>query len=587
MVTLNANIPLTGAGVCSYNGITFSPYQQVTLHCEPVYDAAERTVVSMRWTVHVVDVAAAGPADFANDGTPFSVEPSMLTIRQALEQPAAELHVDGKGFGGLAVNVPGDPPGSYRDCNWGPKPRLLNLKPRGQQGACYIEWECTTEIIDCAGGALATHQIMEANYKIQWQIDFGGYTRRTYAGYIRIPVTRPTQDQRQLQDWADAYRQNVMNAVVCPVGFRREADFNTNEAKNILEFTISDVEMAAQILQDGVVECEASHEVENSDFFSSAWQGTVSATYEMAKDVPRSQALLRFYDLLNSRGFFAVKQNGGAWLGVRSFRMSEPEIFGKKCAHFEATYMFTIPDPNAFVGPSGLWTPVPGTSWGVWKASMHGIFQAQGRGYANLVQGQNDDVIVDMCNSSTVATLQGGYDATLTAGGPPNAGNSLPSTIGSFLHVQMEVKFETDDSILETKDIPLSANPGPVLGQSNVLSTDPAGGFPSVGPGYGYYPPGIPGSATLTTTQQRTLPGLVVRFSGRGIRVGYLIDNPVVNFPPGMDIVQANQGDDNGFKTAQVAAWFGLPVIAADWDYRFVVRSLPVSPLGVIAGLMR
>src|SRR5262249_34253683 len=138
--------------------------------------------------------------------------------------------------------------------------------------------------------------LMEYNFKLGVSIDASGYSRRNFTGHIRIPQTRITVDDRRLSDQADAYREQVVPALL--VGFRRESsDFALSDDKCRLDFTVVDVEVGPNYPPPGVVEVSMSHEVSTDKVYGARWAATLSATYELARDTPRETALKYFLNV--------------------------------------------------------------------------------------------------------------------------------------------------------------------------------------------------------------------------------------------------------------------------------------------------
>src|SRR5262249_37622958 len=135
--------------------------------------------------------------------------------------------------------------------------------------------------------------IMEWNYRLSFDVDTSGYTKRTYSGHLRIPQTRKSVDDHTLSDQADAYRELINPPLL--VGFRRTpGTFVLSEDKCRLDFPIVDQEIGPTYPPPGVVEVSMSHEVATDRVYKGMWTATLSATYEVARNVDRATPMRYF-----------------------------------------------------------------------------------------------------------------------------------------------------------------------------------------------------------------------------------------------------------------------------------------------------
>jgi hypothetical protein len=155
-----------------------------------IYDAAGRTVVQTNLALTVKAKIIGGATQ----------DTSLDAIRAALERPGGQLTVTGLGFGTLAINTPG----GKKDLAWGPKPQTLSWENVGAGRAANVVWQCEVALLGCLSAA-DSGQVMEFTWEATFAVDNGGYTTRTIAGSLRIPMTRQAVGDSTLPDCADAY----------------------------------------------------------------------------------------------------------------------------------------------------------------------------------------------------------------------------------------------------------------------------------------------------------------------------------------------------------------------------------------------
>lgn len=360
----------------TYNGITLNVTQVVSVSCRNVYDAAERTVTHVVVSLRVKAVVAAGAAQNA----------TLAAYRVALERPGAALTYTGMSFGGLTINA--------TDLIWGPRPRVLLWRPKGDQAA-EIEWHADVAMLHCANAPFRG-QVMEAVYSLSVSVDKAGYTTRVHRGLIRIPMTRLAVNNINVPDTADAYFEDWVPAK--PDNCERAITRDLDESKCKLVFTVTDTERRGNPLPFGMVEATGSHTLvaETRGVFK-VWSGTLSMQCEMERGRPRTEAWEGWKRLMADRLGAARREASTVFL--TGMTIGEPELFGPAAASFSVSYRITAPvggrRRNFF--PFGqLWRPVPGTNWAQWSASLRNGAHHP-RGHAGYRHRAADDVIVDLC----------------------------------------------------------------------------------------------------------------------------------------------------------------------------------------------
>lgn len=592
----------------SYNGITFPPTMTETREASvrPMYDQAGRTVI-----YNVYSITLKSTLGDINQAVGQSTDGTLETLRKRLTTPGAELHYNGCGLGfDLTINAPVDPlslPPPKRDVVWGPKPQLLKWKPLGRQ-ACEIEWSVQVAVPDCDEANYA-FALMELNFKFTWDIDLSGYTRRTYSGFLRIPQTRKTVDDRTLLDQADD--DNYLQAVYPPtlIGFRRVVGQRTlSEDKCRLDFSVVDQEIGPNYPPEGVVEVSMNHELRSNGSITAAsgsWISTLQATYEIARDTDRTVALKLFLNALLERMNRAVavpygpKQERQKPL-ILSFRASHPEIYGKKAASFSASWrvLSTLVD---LAKASGLWTAPPFSDAEAWADSLKDTaFHRRGNAklyFARTGQGI-PDVLIDLCQRDEVANTELVETFEPEEDGPDRElNNEIPKPETSWLHFRSDFEFEQKDDLPEIKLLPvtqtgispmrvLSTTP-PVaeINDPYSLSTDTtydAGTRPApeltfdlarVG-SLSVYKEETDQGASRYVTQLRNTPEIFVTLRGEAVRAGFEITPPALASVGGCNVTPANR-EGNGFTRSVLGSLFGVTIYGCIWDLRYRVLGVP------------
>ena len=589
--------------ICFYNGVTFpTETETVGIESRPVPDSSGRAVM---YVVHKITVRATIAT--ANQAAGATTDATLAALRQRLTAYGGEFHYENVGFGNLTVNVPPGGPtvganGKARDAVWGPKPEMLSWKPLGQLAA-EVTWSVQVAVPECdtATYAFAT---MEAVFRLQFDKDESGYTRRVYSGHVRIPQTRATVNTRTLSDSADRLLERV-NPPPVP-GFRRIPGSATlSEDKCRLDYTITDQEIGPNYPPPGVVEVSCSHTASTDQYYGGQWFGTIRATYELARDTPRSTAFAYFYSVYEDRARQAQNtpfrlagpkqgQRAAQVVLVRRLEVSEPEVYGKKGAAFSLTYAF-MSRVEDIVKASGMWRPVPNSNWQRWATSLANT-AFHPRGNAKLRFNPADDAIVDLCAQS---------QSTLRAGGGPTDTSAL-RTIGdktinptpppetSWLRYWSVLWLEVLDETVEMKLLPqapvnpYASSPGnPYLnspgaagflqGQAPQLYRGPSTPFNTQVYASPYASsPGAAGAGGGAVIQQRARPTVAAHLSGFAVRAGYPIAPPALVSVGGVPAVPANRGGPF-FGHWIMASWFGLPIVGCWWHFRYLLAGTPAS----------
>jgi hypothetical protein len=570
---------------CRYSSYVFpTETETVELAGKPIYASDGRTIIYIEWTIHLKWVLATVPAAASTDIT-------MFALRQILTAPAAEFHYSNVGFGNLDINVGS---GGKRDVVWGPKPISFRYKPTGANQAAELDWIVQVAIPECAN-ARYQFALMEAVYKLNFDIDQSGYTTRVYSGHLRIPQTRSAPGARGLTDTADAYRERIVPPLL--PGFRRiPGSFDISEDKCRLDWSIRDVEEGPNFPPPGVVVANMDYSVSNGMYLYGTWAATLKATYEMSRDVPRSIAFGHFISVVADKtrraaAVMFIDADGRPARNTvlfRSLTMREPEIYGKKGAAFSADWTYCSKREDILL-TSAMWIPVPNSNWQLWANSMtRGAWSP--RGFANMRNGPGEDTIIDLCQQpQAIAPGQVTLRAlppeirTLRASLPP-----YPPPNTSWMQYLSTLHVEPQDGSVVLKPMPLTSvaptpSDPPIL--RGVLDDPIQNQLRGLADGLRLPAPLRPYAAASgqapAVIQARTTPTIYVVLEGHAIRAGYDISPPTLRSYGGQPATPAN-GRGYGFGSAVLQNWLGVPIVGCYWRLRYVLPDAPTSASGVM-----
>lgn len=397
----------TGFGTIRYNGVTFGPIVKTDIVGEFVYDDAERMVKYVKYVLHVHTIVYS--SSVANMNT------TMDAVQDALSEPGRELVLQDIGFDIALSTAIG---GSRQDIVWGAKPRVLQWVTLGHVAA-EVTWVVEFNVSRCASpGTLSGNPFLSFNWGVTYAINEEGLTTRTITGSCEVPATRGPNGSRMVLFNVDAKWDRILVRV--PFGFRRVNNTRTiNAAKNRIDFTVADQQLAGEPFPAGLVNADLDYDFSNVNSQSFLqWVATLSGSLTVAPNQPPSLAAEWFFRILATK--------------VAAIKTKTNNIFPMRCrvghkpftrtSRFSVTYMVTVSLPE-ILSTSGLWAPVPGTDYGTWAMSMSDVWS--NRGNAKLRMNPIDDRLIDACVSFPQATIgtegsqvelqQGSYNNTLFA----------------------------------------------------------------------------------------------------------------------------------------------------------------------------
>lgn len=397
---------------------------QVSMSARLVYDDADRAV---RHKVLAITVKTIVIAD--DTGTQDS---QMAAIRRILEKPGLQLDVVGIGAG-LSSNV--------KDYAWGPKPRVVELKP-----LCHLAWSLvwTVEVAQYACATVNENAWESFNFQQEWGVDLEGKTTRTIQGTVVIPAnrrfvtgTRPTADR--VRDYV---------TVQVPEGFRRIAQrYNESPDKKTLTFTVVDQELRDDPLPFGIIDAQGSRSVatEGPAFSKGGAQLTMSLT--VAPGYPKNLAALHFFKEVIATGKRLYKERNGRATVIPRQLVINHELWSRT-----SSFVFSWELVGCLMDlllANDLYEPVAGTDYRQWRQSVEHLWKP--RGIADLRANPYDDAIIDVC-SNIQSALIGGQEPTYPIAGQQNLGNLLCDNITedkSWIEYQTVVKYKSDQDYQE------------------------------------------------------------------------------------------------------------------------------------------
>lgn len=601
-----------------YNGVLFPSGTTETtgVSIRPQQDSSGRTTVYNVYSLSFRTVLAGGPTDS-----------SVLAARRALTTQGGAFQYDGRGIGGLTINV-----GNQRDVVWGPKPKELGFRPMGGPGiACELTFSIEVAIPDCSQ---AKHRFaaMEFCFSPTYDVQ-DGYTTRRITGHLAIPMTRSAAANRTLPDSVDYYREQIAPPLV--PGFRRKyGPWRINEAKTRLDFEIIDEEMGGNIPPDGCVRASMSHTVSSTQVGLLKWSGNFQADYELARDADPYNVFADTMAIIKNRVEYtiaAVNQNRFSRQLVKdsaskaiipvSMSLGEPDIFAqRRRMTFSLGYTFVCDVRDILLG-SGLYRPVPNTDWRSWSASIADSAFSP-RGVAGLVFNMGDDRIIDLCDPGGGQYVPPQAEPTWrNMGSIPMPGRQYasqytdmiratfprPKAEESWVYYENEFFLEADSGtvplrLLPTQELKGAADQfagkvreaslaGKVISRINGEKQDIVGEIwdalntvlptsPNTAPATTAPPASSPAANKDTTIQRRVKPGVVIFMTGRAARAGFPVPCPRLEKINGVIVTPGCRQDrGEGFGTGIKFAANEAPIYTARWNLRYY---LPDVPTGIL-----
>jgi hypothetical protein len=377
--------------------------------------------------------------------------------------------------------------------------------------------------------------------------------------------------------------------------------------------------MGPNIPPKGVVDIDATEELASSVGGLASWVATISATYTLAADCPDPQiALVHFIRILCGSRIKAIAKTIGSLspsITPILFRMSDPGMGFKTPIRPMFSMQFTYNrDLAKAIGSTGLWEPVPSSSWQYWATSLqNSAFHP--RGVAKLRLNVGEERLTSLCKTSTTKATTGG--AIEIRGKPPKMTDMTakelidaiapkPDEQTSWLYYTNDLEFEADNGVVSIRTLPTSTLTGrqdvfgsvadalsrPVdaltgAAQQFLETVGQAGG--AIGGAFGGGPPPGPGRGQGRLENdmggdvtRRVAPTQVVYLVGKAARSGFPIPRPNLDDVGGVKPVPANRLDRGEGFTQRVMYGAGTsPIYLARWRLRYSLPTPPKRPVAV------
>jgi hypothetical protein len=396
--------PESAVGEVTYNGFTFPGPFSCTIRSVPIYDSANRARKYIQYTITIECIVV--PDDPPTSTPGVQTDTNLANIRKRLQSPYKPLTFEDQGFGPITVDGL-----TVVDSLFGPKPRMLSWEPVGSNRACRVLWQCEVTIPECSSGtARYTNALAELTFQSSWNINEDGMTERTTRGTIEVPISIKDGIAR---DTIDNYRE-TFNPPQLP-NFWRSRHYDESRGKNVMEISIIDVEVPSDNpLWPGSVKADVRHTL-TSDFDNDAyvvWHNTLQGSIRAVPGYSRIALWNWFLILYQQRrtkfGNNPINLQGmGESANVTPFtivdNISVTESIFDRDLDFSISWSIYNVSIENFLEKSGMFLPIEGTSWQLWKTELSKYTGP--RGNANLKTNQNDDLIIDLCTTESVSLL--------------------------------------------------------------------------------------------------------------------------------------------------------------------------------------
>jgi len=579
------------SGTLYYNGFWFPEIINSKVQIRPEKDPTGRTNMWNRYSIQVEFVAYAGvdqsrnglpdpanasvsyqaklpeasPLDGTNGGSP-----SMVLLRQLLTQPRGALVFTDKGLGwDLRVGQLGI--GLHQDVRYGPNPTVMAWEPIGDNRAVRIVWEVDVVVVDCPFGApYAYNKIAWLSYEVMWGLSSDGRTSRTISGEVGVnaQVVRGV-----VANAADQIRERL--AFPVPIRFQRKSQsYTMSPDRSRLSFNVVDEEHpSSNPLYPGIVEADVSYRVSTATgLTTSQWSASCSGTFTVAMGYPRWYAWAAFLWVVRSR-MDRARNNAAALVSpgdryesgsgelrkgaVLITSMSiEEEVFGRGMS-FSMSWLFAC-SLSKLLDASGLWLPVPGSTWPEYRASL--VKQWGPRGYADLMFQPYEDAVVGLCDARQPPSLL-----------DPQTGQNTESPNAALLSTKCPnpaeswIKWESKCTLVEdtnTSEHYILGGSSDVKASEVRLDSD---GKLNLA--------GSPGEAKRPIRNKITNSQWHVIYEGSAVRVGYKVPRPELLLYGGVEPM--GRIGDGTFEQQLLGTVDGCRIWAAKWSIEYLLPSAP------------
>lgn len=536
----------TNSHVVSYNDYVFDSLHHSDIKVSAIYDEAQRTVTHSRVLLTVTGWLTADTQD--------NMEDAVTEMRQALMSSGGILLYQGKGFR-LDVNSNGGIP----DVAFGPIPRDFSVNMIGAGRAVLVTWVVETNVVlKCVGG---TGPLLAWNTEISWSHDVNGVTVRTVQGYYTVPMTRTAPGNRQIPDSADRLWELVFDRE--PVGFRREnVQRQLSKDKRTIRFSWEDRELQHSEgvhLPAGIPQAQATHTIGASLFGDGFrnWRSSFSANIYVPPRQSKTEPLFRFF-LSFMRGINMGPHLGGAKVYALRWEVGN-EVYGLS-TNFTLEYMLAGFSFYEALAASGMFRPIPGTSYAAWRDSMtipHGP-----RGEAGLRYDPKSDLIIDTCTNLRVPHKLESPDFRPLRSGP--GANNLRPIVDpekSWYHYNAGLELLENNRVVAHTPLGERVDGTGAPDGMRSLTSNTQGSILKTDSG-----------KHATILQKVGTPSFALIFQGLAVRLGWQPVFPELKNVPGVKELEREKGVRKMQKIGNVA---GIPLWAASWAIKYLCDKCP------------
>lgn len=409
--------------------IRFPENARTKFRSVPEKDSTGRTIKWTTCTLTVECYITAGDI-FPNSPTTDDV---FYVMRRVLESPGGVLKINNKGIGNITFNQ--DTSG-VRDVNWGPFPKVIEWEPLGNV-SCYVMWE--VEYCYLNSRLTLFQNYVEFAWSSRFSLNEDGATTRTISGHLLMPGSRLAPATSRISELsnADDFRSDII--VDCPLGFVRDRqDWDVNDAKNRIDFTIVDRQLPHECYPEGITDMDTDFDLDTTTdrgiFTRFVFSFTGSA--KAALNYPKSaalRALRQEHDFRFEMLLAQLKSSHGSIIPLPArFRIRE-KTKGQDArrVHLSIAWILTVLPTNAgsyfpkdILTRCGFFKQNNKNDPQKWRESMSKIGGTlTQRGHALLSVEANEEKIVDMRINDGLPEIGGRRKGLLFFG---SAADTLP-----------------------------------------------------------------------------------------------------------------------------------------------------------------
>lgn len=352
-----------------------------------VYDDSNRAIKGVQYSLMVNAIF------YENNEAAMATNAEAM--RRLLSKPGKQLKIVGLGTGFATIS---------NDIAFGPKPISYDWQPLGQ-AAWEMVWLVSFHIMEC-GSNNSPNTLAAFNFDTTWQNDFEGMCARTIAGHAEIAPRLGGPKGKTPMLVADQVRTQI--TVIVPAGFRRTSNvWRENDAKNRLEFVITDEQEPGDPLPQGIIQASGNLSYDSAGPGFAKAVVTLNINLRVAPGFPPGLggqtaliiAKTKHQQMLAANG---VNQRGQGTVIARGMSITA----GKWANARETSARFSWDMTKcvaAMMTAAGIWQPLNTNTMQQWQASVSNLWG--NRGVAGLGSVANEGVIIDLCDNVTNVTI--------------------------------------------------------------------------------------------------------------------------------------------------------------------------------------